>query len=339
MIIPGFSPFVGVHCETTAIGNLLKHNGLELSEPMLFGLAGGLGFIYWNMKTMPLPFLGGRTRSLTSNLRNNLRIEIRERETTSGTKAWEYVAEAINSGIPVGLQLDCYHLDYFTSKIHFAGHHVAMYGYDSGFAYLVDTRAQGGTVKTSLKNLALARSERGPMSAKNRAYMITMATPEVDFRTVIPMAIRKNAEEYLNPPIRNLGYKGIQKTSVEIIKWLKTSRDPRADFSHTAVMMERAGTGGALFRNLYRDFLGEAHDLLHISSLREGYEAFVDIAKMWTHVSHLFERVRCSDDSDIILEASETLLTISKAEHKALTMLYEYGAEHDKSSVRRKQRG
>jgi hypothetical protein len=46
MIIPRFRPFVGEHCETTALGNLFHHAGIELSEPMLFGLSGGLGFIY-----------------------------------------------------------------------------------------------------------------------------------------------------------------------------------------------------------------------------------------------------------------------------------------------------
>ena len=37
MIIDGFVPCTGQHCETTATGNLLKHSGLNLSEPMLFG--------------------------------------------------------------------------------------------------------------------------------------------------------------------------------------------------------------------------------------------------------------------------------------------------------------
>jgi hypothetical protein len=71
VVIPGFSSFVGEHCATTAVGNLLKHNGLDLTEPMLFELAGGLGFIYWNLKTMPLPFLGGRTKNLAKNLHDD----------------------------------------------------------------------------------------------------------------------------------------------------------------------------------------------------------------------------------------------------------------------------
>ena len=111
MIIPNFHPFEGEHCETVAIGNLLKHRGLELSEPMLFGVGAGLGFIYWKMKSMPLPFLGGRTKKLGQNLCENLDIQLEERETSSVGGAWRNVAEHLDRGVPVGLQLDCFHLD------------------------------------------------------------------------------------------------------------------------------------------------------------------------------------------------------------------------------------
>ncbi len=50
MIIKNFKPFNGQHCETTATGSLLYQLGIELSEPMLFGLGEGLGYIFWNMK-------------------------------------------------------------------------------------------------------------------------------------------------------------------------------------------------------------------------------------------------------------------------------------------------
>lgn len=37
--------FKGMHCETTATGVLLNQIGIELTEPMLFGLGEGLDFI------------------------------------------------------------------------------------------------------------------------------------------------------------------------------------------------------------------------------------------------------------------------------------------------------
>ena len=56
-------PYAGQHCETTATGTLLRQIGIDLSEPILFGVGEGLSFIFWNMKTMDCPFLGGRIKS------------------------------------------------------------------------------------------------------------------------------------------------------------------------------------------------------------------------------------------------------------------------------------
>lgn len=323
MKISDFQPFKGEHCETVAIGNLLKHQGLELSEPMLFGIGSGLGFIYWKMKSMPLPFLGGRTKTLGRNICDNLRIPFEEQETTSMAKAWRNVEAHINSGRPVALQLDCFHLDYFTKKIHFAGHHVAMYGYDSTDAYLVDTRPQGSMVITSLKSLAKARSEKGPMSARNRSVTVSFDPAAIDIKSAVVRAIRKNADEFLNPPIQNLGYKGIRKTSSEIKKWYLSSSNLKGDFSHAAMMMEHAGTGGALFRNLYRDFLDEANQLLDFEYLKEGHERFATIAGKWTEVSTLFLQVAETGSSKPLEHASELLIELSELERAAMQRLGE----------------
>jgi Domain of unknown function (DUF4872) len=36
--------------------------------------------------------------------------------------------------------------------------------------------------------------------------------------------------------------------------------------------MEKAGTGGALFRNLYRDFLKECYELLKLEKLKQAFD-------------------------------------------------------------------
>ena len=78
MEIENLKPFDGQHCETTATGTLLRQLGIELSEPMLFGLGEGLGFIFWNMKSMNFPFIGGRIKTdyLTQNIAKNLKIHL-----------------------------------------------------------------------------------------------------------------------------------------------------------------------------------------------------------------------------------------------------------------------
>lgn len=209
MKIDTLKPFDGQHCETTATGTLLQQIGINLSEPMLFGLGEGLGFIFWNMKSMSFPFIGGRVKPdvLTENIARNLNLELTVRETSSPQKAWDSVKNLIDSGQVVGLKLDCFHLEYFSRPIHFAGHYTALYGYDEGDAFLVDTRQQGGQVRTSLQSLALARAESGPMSSKNLYYTLRQAKKQYDLETAIITAIRNNATEFINPPITNIGYK------------------------------------------------------------------------------------------------------------------------------------
>jgi len=322
-IVKDFKPFIGQHCETTATGTLLKQLGIELSEPMLFGLAEGLGFIFWNMKIMNFPFIGGRIKPdiLTQNLVRNLSLKLEVKETSSIKKAWENIKTELDNENVVGIKLDSYYLEYFTNKIHFAGHYVAMYGYDDKFAYLVDTEQQGSQVKTLLKNLELARNERGPMSSRNLSYTIQKTNKDFDLKKAIKTAIANNAKDYLSPPIKNIGYKGILKTSIEIKKWFNNSKDIEGDFKTTAMLMEKAGTGGAIFRNFYRDFLEESYEILKIDNIKKAHEMFIEIADLWAKVSLLFEKVGETKDVKYINEASEILVDLSKKEKIAMELL------------------
>jgi len=323
MIIDNFDPFVGQHCETTATGNLLKRLGIELSEPMLFGIGEGLGFIFWNMKIMDFPFIGGRIKPdmLTWNITQNLNLQLEEKETSSVKKAWQNVISNIDKEIPVGLKLDCYHLEYFTNRTHFAGHYVAMYGYDNKYAYLIDTQQQGGKVKTSLKSLELARNEKGPMSSRNRSHMIQGTKKDYELTNAIRTAVKNNANDYLNPPIRNIGYKGILETSVEIKKWFRNSKDVTRDFRTTAMLMEKTGTGGALFRNLYRDFLKESADLLESDQIHEAFLEFSGIAELWTDVASLLDKAGEFSKVEYINQASDILVDLSGKEKRAMELL------------------
>lgn len=325
--IKDLKPFEGQHCETTATGTLLKQIGIELSEPMLFGLGEGLGFIFWNMKSMPFPFIGGRIKpdKLTENIVSNLNLKLTVKETSSPQKAWEQVKELIDQGQIVGLKLDSYYLEYFSKPFHFAGHYVALYGYDGDNAYLVDTEQQGGKVKTSLASLVQARSAKGPMSSKNLYYTIKKTDKNFDLKSTILKAIKNNAVDYLNPPITNIGYKGILKTSSEIITWFKRSKTIESDFKTTAMLMEKAGTGGALFRNLYRDFLKESYEKLGSGKLKTGYEQFAEIASLWTEVSVLFEKTGNTQDLKHIQKASQLLKTLSEMERNAMEKLCSEG--------------
>ncbi|MGX4588083.1 BtrH N-terminal domain-containing protein [Paenibacillus chitinolyticus] len=321
--IEGFVPFQGEHCETTTIGNLLQFAGVRLSEPMLFGLGQGLGFIYWDSKQMDFPFIGGRVKpdELTACLVSRLNLTIRMKESSSVEKAWQNVRSYIELGVPVGLKLDSYYLDYFTNKVHFAAHYAVIYGADAEYAYMADTRQQGGLVKTSLTHLAMARNVKGPMSSRNRSFTIEPVGILPPLIPAIRSSIAENARNYLNPPIRNIGNKGIIKMSHEVLKWPSRSKDLEKDLCLTALLMERAGTGGALFRNLYRDFLKECVDLFGDSKVEQAYWLFTEIAPMWVSVSSLIDHTGRTGNHQELNLVSELLLEIADKERVVMELL------------------
>jgi hypothetical protein len=323
MIIENFNPFYGKHCETTAVGNLLQNSGLKLSEAMLFGIGEGLSFIYWDSKQMGFPFLGGRCKPdlLTENIVKNLNLSIEVSQTTSKSKAWDNVKAKIDNGIPVGLKLDCYYLEYFTQKIHFAGHYVTIYGYDDKFAYLIDTDQQGLDVKTSLLSLSDARSAKGPMSSNNRSFTIARGNDMQDLKDVIISAINNNAYEYLNPPIQNISFKGIRKTAKVIGGWFERPGVTPELITQAGTLMEKAGTGGALFRNMYRDFLMECNELYPDLKLKNPIEKFCTVAQMWTEVSNLIFKAGENSSQMHLKDASHILLEIASLEEEAMKML------------------
>lgn len=197
-----------------------------------------------------------------------------------------------------------------------------IYGYDETYAYLVDTVQQGELVKATLGNLQLARNAKGPMSSKNMSITTGKQGEIPQNKDVILPAIKRNAEDYLNPPIQNVGYKGIAKTGKEIFKWFRRSKDIRGDFSTQAMLMEGAGTGGALFRNIYGDFLKESFELLRLGQLEQGYSDFIEIADLWTKVSSAFEKVGQTEKIEYLHEAAEALNIIAEKEKNTMEMLH-----------------
>lgn len=320
-IIQKFKPYNGKHCETTATGCLLLHENTQLSEPMMLGLSHGFGFIYWKMNFMNLPFIGGRSKpfDLTKVLCLNANIELDSRVTTSKNKAWKNITDFIDNDVPVGLQVDCYHLEHFKHSFHFAGHFITVYGYDQNYAYIYDT---GNKYKVSLENLEKARFEKGPMAAKALSYTIRKKIVTIPYMDIIPKALHEIAEGFLNPPLKCFGYLGIQKLGKEMLTWLKCTPNPKIDLVDQSGMMENAGTGGAIFRNFYRDFLFECMEYFpENTNINAGAELYRDAALNWTEIASMIKKAGEELDFKYLEKASDLCLKTALIEKKAMELL------------------
>ena len=318
------SPFVGVHCETVATGTLLRAIGYELSEPMLFGLGEALGFVFLNLSSLPLPFIGGRSKpfALTECACRNLGVTLHAEETTSKAKAWTQLEACLRRLQPVGLQVDCFYLPYFKRAPHFAGHFVAAIRLVGDEIELVDTVQQGSVQRVTPLQLQSARHARGPMSARARAYTVRTETkPELGPAAVV--AMRNNAKRYLTPEFSGLGAPGLAKLSKSLPTWLAKAKSPSDDLRLAADLMERAGTGGALFRNLYRDFLDEASRLVpaNAPSILSARDALARSAELWTNMAHLLEQCAVDGRVQHLTEASGLCRPIVENEVAAMQIL------------------
>jgi hypothetical protein len=322
--VPAFKPFVGQHCETVATGSLLGAAGLHLSEPMLFGVGEGLGFIFINLRSLPLPFVGGRVKpfALTTALCENLGLACKAVETSSRPKAWSTLESALREGRPVGLQLDCFHLDYFSRPIHFAGHFVAAHGFDDKDVFLIDTAPQGTAQRAARKNVEAARFEKGPMAAKARSWTIAAPTRPPDLAKAVRCAIRANARDYLSPAFKGASYLGIGKLAESLPSWIDIAKDPANDLALSAMLMEKAGTGGSLFRNFYRDFLLEARDSLGATpELKRAHGLFAESAAEWAAVAASIESAGRKADAAPLRDAAARCRRIAEVEVEAMRLL------------------
>lgn len=315
--VPGFEPYVGQHCETVATGCLLQAAGIRLSEPLMFGLGEGLGFIFINLASLPLPFVGGRTKpfALTTALCANLGLECVAVETSSKPKAWASLERALLDGTPVGLQLDCYHLEYFSKPVHFAGHFVAAYGYDERDVLLVDTAQQGSAQRASRRGVEAARFAKGPMAAKARSWTIAAPMRLTNLPQALTRAIRANARDYLSPPFKGASHLGIRKLAASLPAWLDLAKDPAADLPLAALLMEKAGTGGSLFRNFFRDFLLEAREHLGVQpALQQAHATFSASATEWAEVASRIDAAGRSGEASHLDDAARRCLRIADLE-------------------------
>ncbi|MBG87359.1 MAG: lantibiotic ABC transporter [Verrucomicrobiales bacterium] len=319
MQVEGFESYEGVHCETVAAGALLQHRGIKLSEPMLFGIGEGLGYIFWRIPGMKFPFIGGRNRpdALLGSICRNLGIKLESTQTKSVKKAWQTVVNYLEKGIPVGLKLNSEHLGYLDTPLHLGCHYVAMYGCDESDAYLIDA-VPGGRVTVSLENLARARAARGSMSSNHRTVVLEAACGGHALDKSVRAAIKANAEFHLHPPDRSIGVEGIRKTAYELKRWFGRSEDVARDFCGLAKIMEEGGTGGAFFRNLYRDFLKESFEALGHPALERAHQFFIEIAEKWSRVSSLLDTGGATGESRHVDEACAILKMIAAQEEAAM---------------------
>ena len=293
VVLEGFEPFVGKHCETSALKRALDFHGLSLSEEMLFGLGGGIGFIYWYMKMMPSPFIGtryGKGADFPINICRRIGAEVSIMETTSAKKGYEELKALLCGGEPAVVYLDMVYLPYLAlpEVAHFGGHVVLVFGLDEERDEVHIYDRGNHPVTVSIGDLARARGSKfPPFPPKHRLLKISYPSKLGNLEEGIRESIRECRQNMLKPPIKNIGLTGMEKWSKVVMKWPEEFQGINllGALMNSFIYIEIGGTGGSAFRPMYAQFLEEASNIMNKPALKEVAEMMREAAGAWSEIA------------------------------------------------------
>jgi hypothetical protein len=291
------------HCGSGALRDLLEHNGLSysdepLTEGFVFGIAGGVGFYFFELPEMEPPiYLVGRTGELERDFCEHLDVGLDLRETDDPDEGWEVLRDALDRGEPTMVWADIGHLEYLRVRMHNTRHDIVAVGYDEdeGVVFIADND-RDEIQECSFDSLARARGSNAfPGPNRHATWLMDWpaelpplreATRRAVARTVANM---RGGGQALSEIPGGVGLEGVDRFGSAYPGWPERFGDKLpAALRGLGVFIVKAGTGGAMFRSLQAQFLVELGDV----GLRDAAATYTRLAGDWIELA----RVIRSDD-------------------------------------------
>jgi hypothetical protein len=291
--LPGRIPAV------TALRILLKHAGVEYSEPMLFVLAGGIGagvfaFLYEKEDQASL-FLAGRhlwadDQAYLTAAAKRLGFRVAVKESTSTRVGEEQLRAALEEGRPVIAWVDLAHLPHRAApaRLSGGGYHVVTVYSISGDAALIGDLAPE-PIAIPLRDLGIARQRIAKQ--RNRLLWLERARssgkPPTQ-RALIDDALATCVSTLARAKMANFRLDAFEELADRMAGTNKESwaqMFPPGGRMWTALTwlhdcIANYHTGGGLCRAIFAEGLREA-------GLNSSADEYADLAKRWTAAAAL----------------------------------------------------
>jgi hypothetical protein len=332
--VPGFQHFTTHHCVTGSLRHIYAFHEHPISEEMLLGIGAGVGFSYFHFKGQP-PFFGGRSvpkPSMEEIAGQRTGVVVQPHTTTSQRRAKETLLALLVAGEPVMLQVDMGFLPYFDfdgQEYHFGGHVVVACGYDTTTNEVLVADRDEPLHLVPLPELDKARSSTyKPFPPHNLWYTFDFSHKRLPNPAEVRQAIHTQASLMLQPPINNLGVKGIRKAALQIPYWHQSmsANDIRGSLFNAYIFISPVGgSGGGNFRFMFSRFLGEAAEITEDPSFSDSAGEFLDIARHWEALGEWFLQASKVPQLESILgECTAPLNELAQLEEKAWNNLNIY---------------
>lgn len=285
------------HCESGTTSNLFRYYGMDISEPMAFGIGNGLYFSYIPfLKVQYAPMISFRNIPNTIFRRAAKRLgadAVIIKKFKNPQESLDALHRNLEKGIPTGLQVGVFNLPFFPPeyRMHYNMHNMVVYGKEGDTFHVSDTVLElPQTISTA--DLQRVRWVKGAFAPHGKMYWINKVNKDVDLKKAISEGIAKTVYEMLKIPVPLIGTKGIRFMAKDLKKWPKKHGAEKASFYLGQIlrMSEEVGSGGAGFRFIFGAFLKEAGEKLNNKELLEASEMMGKVANKWREFSYIGAR-------------------------------------------------
>ena len=282
------------HCESGVMSTMLKAQGVDFNEAMIFGLASALIFVYFPLiKVNGMPLISYRMppKSIIKNVAKRLKVRLKIQKFRAPQAGQDALDLALTENKLVGLQTSVFWLPYFPPEMrfHFNAHNLIVYGKEQN-DYLISDPVFESVQRCTAEDLQRARFAKGALAPKGLMYYFENQPDltQIDLPNLIRKAIRKNAKQML-APLFFVGVKGIRTVAKQIEKLAThpSEKYKRLYLGHIVRMQEEIGTGGAGFRYLYAYFLEQAANICQEPKYKLASEQMTEIGDMWRQFAGL----------------------------------------------------
>jgi len=288
LIVNNFQHQHFAHCESGVVSLLLKSHGLELSEPMVFGVSGALGFAYlpfFKFGNMPVISYRMFPGHIIKNLPKKLGIQYFRKTYRSQQKAMDELTEFIMNNQVVGIQTSAYFTTYFPPdmRFQFNAHNTIVIGKEDD-EFIISDPVFESIKRIKSADLQKARFAKGFSAPKGLVhYPVHIPQSVENLDDLIITAIKKTVRMMLYTPIPLIGIRGINYLAkhIEKLSYKNDSVHVRQFLGNVVRMQEEIGTGGAGFRFIYAAFLQEAGDKLQSSLLKDASAKMTQTGDLW----------------------------------------------------------
>jgi hypothetical protein len=292
-----FKHRMAAHCESGTVSAILSHAGYPISEPMAFGISGGIFFGYFETKQFPFPTFVVRNRPgmIRKKAAKRLGVRFAERSFRDQTQGMSELDRLLREHGPVACQTDFFYMDYLPQhvRVHINVHFVIVVDKD-GEDYIISDCYSPELAKLSPISLQKGRFAGGSFAPKGFLFYPGSVPPAGITEKAVWSGIKQASFYMTKLPMPFLGVKGIRMFAKKITGWPKLARNVE-HLSHEImkinVFLEDQGTGGAGFRFMYATFLREASDLLGNKDLAGMSKRMMEIGDEWRRISLFAARI------------------------------------------------